>query len=238
MVRKRKEVSILVFLIFLLVALNYQFLDEKAESFLNSGKTQEVHVERVIDGDTIVYENGSIRLLGINTPERGEFLYAEAKSFLESLVLNQTVLLEFTKDKYDKYNRTLAYVFFEKENVNAKLVENGFANYYFYDGNDIYSNDLIEAWNICIENKVGLCEESTNVCVGCINIESDLILNSCNFSCNITSWEIKGEGREKFIFNETNLDSKETIEFELDIENSGGSLFLRDEKGKLVVWRK
>ena len=141
MVRKRKEVSILVFLIFLLVALNYQFLDEKAESFLNSGKTQEVHVERVIDGDTIVYENGSIRLLGINTPERGEFLYAEAKSFLESIVLNQTVLLEFTKDKYDKYNRTLAWVYLVDNNsedneilINKKIIDNGFGVIFPYNG--------------------------------------------------------------------------------------------------------
>ena len=40
------------------------------------------------------------------------------------------------------------------------MVENGFANYYFYSGKDKYSDDLLEAWNKCIQNDVNLCEKS------------------------------------------------------------------------------
>ena len=54
---------------------------------LDSGlyKKESVFVTRVIDGDTIETENSTIRLLGINTPERGKEYYGEAKDFLKQI---------------------------------------------------------------------------------------------------------------------------------------------------------
>jgi endonuclease YncB( thermonuclease family) len=236
---KTIEVILLLALIIILLSVNYPFLDKKVENFLTSGKTSQAHIERVIDGDTIVASsNEHIRLLGINTPERGEFLYEEAKGFLENLVKNKTVILEFTKDKYDKYNRTLAYVFIEGKNVNVEMVGNGFANYYFYSGLDKYSIDLKDAWKSCIEKNKNLCEKSENQCAECVNIDgSSLIVNSCSFSCDISGWQVKGEGREKFIFSKQTIQPGANSRFALDLTNSGGSIFLRDEKGKLVVWK-
>ena len=243
MLKKKKEMSvrqidilILVLVVLAILSLNNPMIDNFLEEIL-SGK-QEVFVERIIDGDTIESEGGSIRLLGINTPERGEFLYDEAKAFLESQVFNKTVRLEFTRERYDKYNRTLAYVFLDDKNVNAELVENGFANYYFYDGRDKYSDELEEAWDECINDNVNLCEKSANICAQCVNIiTSDFLINNCNFPCNIINWTIKGEGREKFVFNQT-LNHGERAKFELDLTDTGGSLFLQDDEGKLVEWRK
>jgi len=41
---------------------------------------EEALVTRVIDGDTVVLENGEhVRYIGIDTPERGRPYYAEAK---------------------------------------------------------------------------------------------------------------------------------------------------------------
>jgi len=234
----RKEVKLLIILIVALIAINYPAIDNLLEKFLNT--SQQAHIERVIDGDTIVAENNnnSIRLLGINTPERGEFLYDEAKSFLEHLVLGENVTLEFTGDRYDKYNRLLAYVFLDGENVNVNMVENGFANYYFYSGRDKYSDELEEAWEICIENNINLCEKSDELCGKCVDIEENggFIINNCTFQCSITNWQVRGEGREKFIFAEQTLAPGEKTYFALDISNTGGSLFLRDDKGGLVKW--
>ena len=51
-------------------------------------------VESVIDGDTIILATGEhVRLLGIDTPERGECYYQEATDFLKSLLINKLVLL-------------------------------------------------------------------------------------------------------------------------------------------------
>jgi micrococcal nuclease len=233
--KKKKEIRILIILVVLLLIINYTFLDDALTKFLD--ETKIVHVDRVIDGDTIESNGTSIRLLGINTPERGEYLYEEAKAFLENLTLKQYVVLEFTKDKTDKYNRTLAYIFINNTNVNELLVEKGYANYYFYSGKDKYSNSLEDAWETCMKNQVNLCEPSDNICADCIKIEdAKHIKNSCDSSCNLKGWSIKGEGREKFAFNETLAPTQE-LEFSLSLENTDGSLYLRDAEGKLVEYK-
>ena len=70
----------------------------------------------------------------------------------------------------------------------------------------------------------------------CISINLKSIINNCNFECDISNWEVKGEGRKKFIFSEQSLKQNEKAGFELDLTDSGGSLFLRDEEGRLVLW--
>ncbi|MEX0933107.1 MAG: thermonuclease family protein [Candidatus Pacearchaeota archaeon] len=232
---KKKQIYLLIFLILIFFSLNYNFIDEKLGNFLLEGQAQKVLVDRVIDGDTFVTGIENVRLLGINTPERGEEFYEEAKNFLENLILNKEVTLKYLGEREDKYGRTLAYIYFNGKNINLKLVENGFANYYFYSGKDIYSKDLIEAWNSCIENNLNLCEKSNHICSSCISINEKKIINSCRFNCDIEGWEIKGEGRNKFIFDGI-LESGNQENFNLDLENSGGSLFLRDSEGKLVLW--
>lgn len=235
--RGRKEIISLIILLIILLGVNYGFLDKSLIDFLNTNK--EIHVDRVIDGDTIESNKTSIRMLGINTPERGEFLYEEAKIFLENELLNKNVTLEFIGNRYDKYDRMLAYVFLSEENINVKMVENGFANYYFYSGRDKYSDELLGAWEKCIEKEVNLCEPSMNSCAECVSILDDnTLVNTCSSSCDISNWVVKGEGREKFIFGEIILQSGEEENFALNIENSGGSLFLRDNEGKLVEWNK
>ena len=144
MKEKDKQKLLLVALILILFAINYPFLDKALEKFLDEGEV--IIVERVIDGDTIVSGNNSIRLLGINSPERGEKYYDEAKVFLEDLILNKTVRLEFGKDRYDKYDRTLAYIFFNNQNINLELIKKWFANSYFPSGKDEHYNEFRNAW--------------------------------------------------------------------------------------------
>ena len=232
---KKRLYVLMAFSVFLLLIINYSFLDKKLEQFLADYKYAEV--ARVIDGDTIEIENGeSVRLLGINSPERGELYYDEAKDFLVNLILNKTVKLEFVGDRTDKYRRTLAYVFLDNLNVNAEAVKNGYANYYFYSRKDKYSTNLINAWKDCINNEINLCELSKQVCAKCISINSKSIINNCRFDCDIGNWEMKVEGRDKFIFQKQILRPGEKADFDLDLTDSGGSLFLRDDEGRLVVW--
>jgi len=233
--KKQIDKLIIVFLILAIFSLFYPPIDNFLENTFSAKES--VLVERVIDGDTVETEIGNIRFLGINTPERGELYYNEAKAFLETEILNKTIELEFTRERYDKYNRTLAYVFYKNRNINVELVENGFANYYFYDGRDKYSNELEDAWDVCIENNVNLCEKSDNICTNCIKVNLDYVINSCSFSCDIKNWTIKGEGRKIFTFNQT-LAQGQQEGFELDLTDSGGSLFLRDSDGKLVLWKR
>jgi len=86
-------------------------------------------VERVVDGDTIVLADGRhVRYIGINTSERGEPSWREAKDYNVQKVGGQLVTLEFGQVTEDKYGRMLAYVFVGGEMVNAQLLKAGWAH--------------------------------------------------------------------------------------------------------------
>jgi micrococcal nuclease len=85
-------------------------------------------VERVIDGDTILLENGErVRLIGIDAPEKGEKCFEEAKNRLQHLVFGRVVFLRKDVSERDKYGRLVRYVFADRVFVNLALVEEGLA---------------------------------------------------------------------------------------------------------------
>jgi endonuclease YncB( thermonuclease family) len=70
-------------------------------------------VTDVVDGDTVDVEGiGRIRILGIDTPERGACGYEESSDLMTRLVLGRSVVLTpaADKDDMDKYGRLLRYV--------------------------------------------------------------------------------------------------------------------------------
>jgi len=75
---------------------------------------QVVTVTRVIDGDTIDTTAGRVRLIGIDTPERGECNFGPASFLLRSQISNygNTVVLVSVpgRDRTDRYGRLLRYV--------------------------------------------------------------------------------------------------------------------------------
>jgi endonuclease YncB( thermonuclease family) len=88
-------------------------------------------VTQVIDGDTIdVNINGTeyrVRYIGMNTPERGEACYSEARNANVALVQGQTVTLVRDVSETDSFGRLLRYIYVNGVNVNAQLVAQGFA---------------------------------------------------------------------------------------------------------------
>lgn len=97
----------------------------------DGGKCVKVH-----DGDTITVRLDkssqkltSVRLIGVDAPELvlGEF-GETAASFTRSLLQDQKLKLVYDNEKYDKYGRTLAYIYLEDGTfINARLVEEGYA---------------------------------------------------------------------------------------------------------------
>ncbi|MEM7813620.1 MAG: thermonuclease family protein [Candidatus Aenigmatarchaeota archaeon] len=102
-------------------------------------------VTKVIDGDTIIAEGESIRLLGIDTDERGYPCYAAAKARLEELVLGKEVELEADAENADRYGRYLRYVFVNGTNVNLRMVEEGLAIARFSPKNTKYKEEILAA---------------------------------------------------------------------------------------------
>jgi len=94
---------------------------------------KEAKAVQVIDGDTIVIEGGyHVRYIGIDTPEKDEPYYEEAKQYNQGLVDGKVVRLEKDEEGEgkDKYGRLLRYVYVDDIFVNAELVRKGYARVY------------------------------------------------------------------------------------------------------------
>ncbi len=92
----------------------------RAEAFLEALERGETSpTARVVDGDTLLLENGTeVRLVGIQAPKlalgRAGFkawpLAEEAKQALEALALGNTLTLYYGGRKVDRYGRALAHL--------------------------------------------------------------------------------------------------------------------------------
>lgn len=79
---------------------------------------------RAIDGDTIRVGGERIRLRGIDTPELSEFDGLAAKRRLEELLRNGPIRI--VSHGRDVYNRLLADVFVNEQNVAEVLIQEGY----------------------------------------------------------------------------------------------------------------
>ena len=122
---------------------------------------EEAFVTRVIDGDTLVYEINNIsytcRLLGINTPEKGEEYYLEAKDFLKQIEGKEVLVLRDWED-LGKYKRKLRYVFYEGRLINIEILERGLG-VVFITENLKYENKFFKAEEFAQKNCFGIWEE-------------------------------------------------------------------------------
>ena len=114
-----------------------------------------VIVTKIVDGDTVVVEGGQkVRLLGIDTDERGEPCYAVAKNRLAALILNKEVQLEREGDDKDMYDRLLRWIWLDGKNMNEKMVAEGMAVARF-EQHSKYQERIAAVEHAAIANKLG-----------------------------------------------------------------------------------
>ena len=103
------------------------------------GQPASVGVVDIVDGDTIKVAGGqSVRLIGIDTPERGQCGYTEAAFVLASLIRGRpVVLVPGARTDTDHYGRLLRYVEVEGVDVNLEMIRSGRA-IARYDSRDGY----------------------------------------------------------------------------------------------------
>jgi endonuclease YncB( thermonuclease family) len=125
-------------------------------------------VTHVVDGDTLDVRLVSgkrerIRLIGIDTPERGVCYAAKATTRVRELAMSKPVVLrgDRTQDTRDRYGRLLAYVWIPGgKDLGYQLVAGGFAKVYVYrdafERLSAYRNAEVAAkgatagqWNAC-----------------------------------------------------------------------------------------
>lgn len=87
-------------------------------------------VTKIVDGDTIYIKNYKIRLSLTNTPEKNQAGFNEATSFTRNLcpVGSAITVDQDDKQKIDAYGRMVAKVTCSGKNLNAELLENGYAS--------------------------------------------------------------------------------------------------------------
>lgn len=146
---------VLIFIIGFLV----QYVAENV--VFKTTKESACSVVRVVDGDTFTCmlddKEVKVRLIGVNTPEINTPNGVIASNYTKGLLAGKTVTLEFDKDRYDKYDRTLAYVYLEDGTMlNELLLENGYAEVMTVEPNTRYKYRFQKIENKAKGKKIGI----------------------------------------------------------------------------------
>lgn len=176
-----------------------------------------VEVIEVVDGDTILvrFDDGAIdtvRLIGINTPERDECYAAEATDALSDLVLGQRVGLTVDATDRDIYDRLLRYIWVGDTHVNEQLVAGGYAIARRYPPDTAYADTFDTAQATARAGSVGMwapdaCGPATTAQVDItdlvwdppgsdndnLNGEVVTITNTGTAPVDLTGWVLKDE---------------------------------------------
>lgn len=144
----------------------------------NVGTLTECTVVEVVDGDTFIGDFGGvqkkIRLIGIDTPESvhaddsKNTIYGEYASQYTKEILKESdiVYIEYDESVYDKYGRTLAYVWLDNDTsdisnmLNAKLLSEGYAYDKVYQPNDKYADEFEQLRIYAESTDVGLWNDA------------------------------------------------------------------------------
>ena len=191
--------AIIIFVLLIFAILIYFFTKNNKDTgdyYNDTDLIKPNQVIEVIDGDTIkLYNKETVRLIGIDTPEKGKRCYTEAKDRLTELVLDKVVTLEKDKTDKDMYNRSLRYVYInfdelsssDKEfinitelkdnntnpvNINILLVKEGYASVFIYGNDTKYESELNNASEYAKENNLGCLHESWRLKGNCSDLRS------------------------------------------------------------------
>ncbi len=139
----------------------------------------------VVDGDTIVVASDGteerVRLIGINSPERGECLADEAAQRLRDLVDGRDVALVPDRTDRDRFGRLLRHVEVDGTDVGAVLVEEGLALARRYPP-DVARADSYEAVQRSARD-AGLGLWAADAC-GAAAVDADVVIDAIRFDAN------------------------------------------------------
>ncbi len=222
------------FVVVLLIVLSgiwyYQFNEPKSPR-------QGANVISVIDGDTIELDSGMrVRLLGINTPDKGMLYREEAAQFTRQ-VENKTIFIE--SHGGDQYGRILAYVYFDDILINDEIVRAGLAHLYYYE-KDSHYDELKKSEDYARSNEIGMWKFSPDKnCIALIEFkhtepERLILQNSCDRSFDLV---IKDDASAHIVKTKINSNSILQQNSSHVFNDAGDSVYIWDEKGMVLFER-
>lgn len=130
----------------------------------NASTLATFRVVHVIDGDTIVLENGRhVRYIGIDAPEifhkkkTAQPFGVAARAYNRKLIQGTRVTLEFDVERKDAYQRWLAYVYDkEKKLLNRLMLQRGYAYCLVIYPNTQHLNLLLQAQRAAMDKGLGI----------------------------------------------------------------------------------
>lgn len=197
--------------------------DVNTSSEHNRDENEEFLVTGIIDGDTIILENGEkIRYIGMDTPEispRLECFASEATKRNSELVLDKYVRLETDVSDRDRYGRLLRYVYVDDQFINQILLEEGYAHIFTLPPDSKYVDDFQKVEQEAREAKRGLWDE----CSGTPSARADCIIKG-----NITQ-----DGRQLYHLPECDSYQKTVVN-----EAKGERWFCTETEAFTAGWAK
>ncbi|MCQ2209522.1 MAG: thermonuclease family protein [Paludibacteraceae bacterium] len=124
----RNHISFILFICFICFS---AFQYSCAQTKTNYEQTLSGKVIHITDGDTYIIlldqnEQKTIRMEGIDAPEKGQDFSRKASDYLKSLILGKIVTIKFTET--DQYGRFIALTYLENgTEISHEMIKNGWA---------------------------------------------------------------------------------------------------------------
>ena len=143
--------------------------------FYSFSEVREVTFVQCVDGDTAWFlidgKKEKVRFLAIDAPEiahddKDADYYGDNASEYVCKVLKDAKSISLEYDVHsevrDKYDRLLAWVFIDGENLNQLLVERGYAMVRYVYGDYSYLDDLCDSQEKAYDKKLGIWKYEQN----------------------------------------------------------------------------
>lgn len=189
--KRNRFVTLMCFVVLILIIVVVNLTWKKSVS---NATVTACRVVRVVDGDTIIVSlNGveqRVRMIGVDCPEsvsedeEENSIYGQYASDYtkQQLYEGKIIYLTFDEEKYDQYNRLLAYIWMNKDTENIDnmyqniLLSAGYATAERYEPNTLYYTELFCTMAEAAKERKGLWADETFYDENCRVLKMNFIL--------------------------------------------------------------
>ena len=153
----RQILEAFIIIVFIFIQATNDISVQNNDASSNTERQTLATVTHIVDGDTFDIASGErIRMIGIDTPERGEYFYKEASVRLGELIEGREVILTKDVSETDRYGRLLRHVYYNNVWINKEMIEEGFARFVTFPPDVAHVEIFKQVQQKAMEAKVGM----------------------------------------------------------------------------------